>query len=60
MAEVMLYHTQARQVVPVYERFINCYPDLSGLAQATEENLHKTFVLHPHQVAIQVEKSGSQ
>jgi len=44
MAEVMLYHTQARQVVPVYERFINCYPDLSGLAQATEENLHR--ILH--------------
>ena len=41
MAEVMLHRTQARQVVPVYERFVNCYPDLFSLAEATEEDLYE-------------------
>jgi A/G-specific adenine glycosylase len=40
MAEVMLHRTQARQVVPVYERFIEKYPDLYSLAEASEEELH--------------------
>jgi A/G-specific adenine glycosylase len=41
MAEVMLHRTNAPQVVPVYERFIQRYPDLSDLAQATEEELQE-------------------
>ncbi len=40
MAEVMLHRTQALQVVPVYERFLERYPDLPALATATEEDLH--------------------
>lgn len=40
MAEVMLHRTQALQVVPVYERFIEIYPDAASLAQASSEDLH--------------------
>jgi A/G-specific adenine glycosylase len=40
MAEVMLHRTQAPQVAPVYERFIERYPDVPSLAQATREELH--------------------
>ena len=39
MAEVMLHRTQAPQVVPVYERFIECYPDVPELASASKEEL---------------------
>ena len=39
IAEVMLHRTQAPQVVPVYERFIERYPDVPGLARATKEEL---------------------
>lgn len=41
MAEVMLHRTNALQVVPVYERFLKCYPDLPSLAEATDEDLHE-------------------
>ncbi len=41
MAEEMLHRTQAPQVVPVYERFIERYPDVQSLAQATREELHE-------------------
>jgi len=40
MAEIMLHRTQAPQVVPVYERFIERYPDVPVLAQATSNELH--------------------
>ena len=40
MAEVMLHRTQAPQVTPVYERFIERYPDVPALARATKEELH--------------------
>lgn len=43
MAEVMLHRTQARQVVPVYERFIERYPDVPELARATKKELHDTL-----------------
>ncbi len=43
MAEVMLHRTQARQVVPVYERFTERYPDVRRLAQATKEELHRAL-----------------
>lgn len=43
MAEVMLHRTQARQVAPVYERFIEQYPDVPRLAQATKEELHRAL-----------------
>lgn len=44
IAEVMLHRTQANQVVPVYEKFIQLYPDIPTLAQASKDELHK--VLH--------------
>jgi len=43
MAEVMLHRTQALQVAPVYERFIQSYPDLFTLAKATKKDLHKAL-----------------
>lgn len=43
MSEIMLHRTQAPQVVPVYERFIVHYPDISSLAQAKKEDLHEVL-----------------
>lgn len=40
IAEVMLHRTQAPQVVPVYERFIERYRDVPEVARATKEELH--------------------
>lgn len=40
VSEVMLHRTQAKQVVPVYERFVRKYPRASNLTQATREELH--------------------
>ncbi len=42
-AEVMLHRTQARQVAPIYERFIARYPDLEALANATQDELYETL-----------------
>jgi len=39
MSEVMLHRTQAKQVVPVYEQFIQIYPNISTLAKATKEDI---------------------
>jgi A/G-specific adenine glycosylase len=41
MAEVMLHRTNALQVVPVFERFLERYPDLTTLAEATEKELYE-------------------
>jgi A/G-specific adenine glycosylase len=43
MAEVMLHRTQASQVVPVYERFVARYPDVSALARTKRKALHSTL-----------------
>lgn len=40
IAEVMLHRTQAVQVLPVYQLFIQCYPDVPALARAAKEELH--------------------
>jgi A/G-specific adenine glycosylase len=40
IAEVMLHRTQAIQVIPVYTRFIEHYPDIQTLAATTKEELH--------------------
>ena len=45
MAEMMLRRTQARQVVAVYQRFIQCYPDVNSLDQAPAEEVGA--ILHP-------------
>ncbi|MFZ5451471.1 MAG: DNA-binding protein [Thermodesulfobacteriota bacterium] len=41
IAEVMLHRTQAIQVVPVYKRFIESYPDILTLSGATRKELHE-------------------
>lgn len=41
IAEIMLHRTQAPQVVPVYLRFIERYPDLELLARAERKELHQ-------------------
>lgn len=43
MSEVMLHRTQADQVVPVYEHFVEKYPDILRLAKATREELRETL-----------------
>lgn len=40
VAEIMLHRTQARQVQPIYERFIQLYPDVPALARASRSDLH--------------------
>ena len=45
MAEVMLHRTQASQVVPVYERFVERYPNVSTLAQTRRKELRE--LLYP-------------
>ena len=45
MAEMMLRRTQARQVVAVYHRFLEKYPDISDLERAPAEEV--AAVLHP-------------
>ena len=37
LAEVMLQQTQVATVLPYYARFLQAFPDLAALAQATEE-----------------------
>lgn len=43
MAEVMLHRTQARQVLPAYVRFIERYPSVSALAQASDRDLYEAL-----------------
>ncbi len=43
IAEIMLHRTQASQVVPVYEKFIESYPDIKSLAQATNTDLKENL-----------------
>lgn len=40
LAEVMLHRTQAPQVVLIYTRFIEKYPDVTSLTQASKEDVH--------------------
>ncbi len=39
VSEIMLHRTQASQVLPIYERFIQSYPDVAGLGGAAREDL---------------------
>lgn len=43
MAEMMLRRTQAHQVVPVYTRFIEQYPDAQTLANAAADEVSKAL-----------------
>src|SRR5947209_19613463 len=45
IAEMMLRRTQARQVVAVYNRFIDRYPDAVSLDRASTDEV--TEILHP-------------
>src|SRR4030067_1623761 len=40
IAEIMLHRTQAPQVVPVYWRFIEQYPDINSVALTSNADLH--------------------
>lgn len=40
LSEIMLHRTQASQVLPIYERFIQTYPNITALSKATNEDLH--------------------
>jgi A/G-specific adenine glycosylase len=43
IAEVMLHRTRAIQVVPVYSRFIERYPDIFTLSGANRRELHENL-----------------
>ncbi len=43
VSEIMLQQTQARTVVPYFERWMRQLPDLAALAQASPEKLHKLW-----------------
>jgi A/G-specific adenine glycosylase len=43
MAEILLHRTQVHQMQPVYEAFLQRFPDLSSLAQASREELQQTL-----------------
>lgn len=43
IAEMMLRRTQARQVVPVYEQFLQDYPDLKSLSIAPVEQVKESL-----------------
>lgn len=40
VAEVMLHRTQARQVIPIYEKFIRRYPNIHALHQSSPQELY--------------------
>ena len=39
LAEVMLQQTQVAAVIPYYERFLACFPDVAALAAASQEDV---------------------
>lgn len=43
LSEIMLHRTQATQVVPVYEQFVQTYPDFPSMAQASKSELHNVL-----------------
>jgi A/G-specific adenine glycosylase len=43
MAELMLHRTQVSQVVPLYVRFMEQYPDLSILSRASQEDIGRAL-----------------
>jgi A/G-specific adenine glycosylase len=43
LSEVMLHRTQAIQVVPVYRQFVQTYPDLQTMVQASKSELHDSL-----------------
>ena len=45
MAEIMLHRTQVKQVLPVYNRFINNYPDIKSIFEENEEKIK--VILYP-------------
>lgn len=49
IAEILLHRTQAKQVEPVYVRFIQSYPDIDSLARTSQDELMRelhTLGLH--------------
>ena len=43
VSEIMLQQTRVEAVIPYYERFLRRLPDVTALAQAPEETLHKLW-----------------
>lgn len=39
LAEIMLQQTQVATVIPYYQKFLQCFPDLSSLAQASLDDV---------------------
>lgn len=43
VSEIMLQQTRVEAVIPYYERFMQCFPDIQALAQGGEEELLKLW-----------------
>ncbi len=43
ISEIMLQQTQAKTVIPYFERFMHCFPDIESLAKAEEAELLKMW-----------------
>ncbi len=43
VSEVMLQQTQVRTVIPYYQRFLECFPDLASLARADLQDVLKLW-----------------
>jgi A/G-specific adenine glycosylase len=43
MAEIMLHRTQVKQVVPVYNAFIEKYPEINNIHEDSEDNIKKAL-----------------
>jgi A/G-specific adenine glycosylase len=39
LSEIMLQQTQVAAVIPYYQRFLDCFPELASLAAATEDEV---------------------
>ncbi len=45
VAEILLHRTQVHQMQPVYETFLNRFPDFPSLSRASREEIHR--ILYP-------------
>lgn len=43
LSEIMLQQTQVGTVIPYYERFLACFPDVAGLARASLEDVMRLW-----------------
>ncbi len=43
VSEIMLQQTKVEAVIPYYERFLNLFPSIQALSEASDDALHKVL-----------------